>query len=551
MDFSRSSIKMALAECAGEAVRFHGITQIKLPISESGESPALDSSLVVDSLKREVARMGWQGMRAACLLPGSATSSQSFLLPPLADSEMRRAIELRLGDTLHFELDEAEFNFRRSRSVKESGTKPEMVLTAAARRETVQAGLDALKAAGLVPRGVGSAAESLANLSQCVSLWNTDQASIHVDVGSVTTVLNLFEGKQLRFSREIEIGAQAFVAALTRPIFTDVSTLELTPAQAAELLEACGIPAERDLDLPLPLGVRGSDVAPLLEPVALRLTAEIERSVDYLSGLLDRSQIDRIVLSGTGGRMRNLEQFLEDRLGTEVSHCDPVEQAISHWRLAVCGDRPEDLSGYATILGYAIGQRRPINLLPRDEVLEQAVERFSARRRAAVLPAIAASGIIALAGVPIQRDYQGAGAQLELRAAQVDREVQALDLLEQQQGGSANLADSVRAECGSAPNWMGLLKELSLLAPEGVEFETLEVDTLVGEPTAYISAWVHPGEDSFNVVTTKMITELSGSPLFRDVHVVEASISRNGEASRFELSLELIAATADFDGGVQ
>ncbi len=542
VDFSRGAIKMALAETAGEAVRFYGITSIDVPTSESGELPELDSAVLVKRLGREVERLGWKGRRAACLLPGSATISQSFRLPSLSDVETRRALELRLGDTLHFELDEAEFNFQRGPSSEGDEAQPSMVLTAAARRATVESALRCLKAAGLVPRAVGSAAESLANLSQCVSLWDTDEASIHVDLGASSTVLNLFEGKLLRFSREVEIGAQDFIAALMRPILTADQSFELTRSQATELLEDCGLLAEDEEDLALPFGVRGGAIAPLLEPVSQRLVAEIERSIDYLSGLLERSHIDRIVLSGTAGRLRNLEPFLEGRLGTTVVHCDPVEQAVAHWRLAVCGEQPDDLAGFATILGYSIGHSRPINLLPQDERLEQAVERFSKRRRAAVLPALAASGMIALAGLPIRRDYEGAARLLEARAAQLTAELATLELSEQQRADEHVLVDATLAASGAVPDWLGLMKELSLLMPAEVELEQLEVETSSDDPNVYLAAWVHAGERPFEVISTELNTALSRSPLFRAVHVVEASVGRNGLPSRFELSVELIAA---------
>ena len=543
VDFSRGSIKMALAESACEAVRFRGITRFDEGPGEPdgpGEVTALDTQRIVDLIRPEVQRRGWRGLPAACLLSGAATSTQSFQFPPMPAPDLRRAIGLKMSETLHFDLEQACFDHRRLSEQKPDA--PTLTLVAAARIDAIRQGVSALRQAGLRPVAIGAAAESLANLSQCTSLWNSQEASIHVDLGTDSAILNLFEGNQLRFSREIETGSSAFVRALMRPILTPQGPVQLTLEEAQQVHAAAGFPME---EASLPHGVRASDILPLVEPVAQRIAAEIGRSIDYLCALLDRPGIDKVVLSGSAGTMRNLDRFLQDSLGTLVVCSDPVARAMSHWRLAVCDDHPPDLADFSAILGYSLGNRQPINLLPREEQLVQLVERVSSVRKTAV-PTIAALGFcIAFAGIPIESTYQSAGENLERTLEQVDARMRrkAADGVEQLRTDEA--LGRVRSARGVIPDWTGILKELAAILPQAVQIISLEAQSSRGSAELTLEARIHPERSPFYAVTSRLTVALAESPFFEDVHVIGASMASGESRGRYEATFRVVAGGAD------
>lgn len=533
---------MALAESAGEAVRFRGITRIPVHRSASrgpDDTSHVDVSRVAELLRGEVQRHGWQGLPAACLLSGAATSTQSFLMPPMSKEDMRRALALKLGDTLHFELEQASFDYRRLVQANSQDDAPALTLVASAKIDAVGEAVTTLRRAGLKPVAIGAAAESLANLSQCTSLWDTEESSIHVDIGADSTILNLFEGNLLRFSREIDVAGSAFTSALMRPILTEGGAIELTFDQARQI-QITGYPRD-DLDAALPFGIRSSDVLPLMEPVAQRLAVEIRRSVDYLCGLLDRTRIDSIVLSGPAGRMRNLDLFLQDNLNTPVVHCDPVARAMSHWRLAVVDENPPDLAGFSAILGYSLGHHQPINLLPHEERLDQLVQRVSGVRKAVVAPVAAAGVCLALAGVPLGRTYDHSTTILTDASARLDAGLSRRDELAAERERRERELHRMRFARGLVPDWTGLMKELSVIVPDQVQITLLSAQSSASEPTLELHAVVHAGRYPFDTVTSRLSAALARSPFFADVHVIEASLGRGDEPGLFEAELSLLA----------
>ncbi len=547
VDFSRGSIKMALAESACEAVRFHGITRIPLqrraPVESGDMGSEFDAETIVGCIRRNVQRRGWQGLPAACLLSGSATSTQSFLLPPLNPADLRRAISLKMSETLHFDIEDAYFDHRRLLEPSLDDQSPALTLVAAARIDVIRQGVNALRRAGLRPIAVGAAAESLANLSQCTSLVSSEEASIHVDIGCDSTILNLFEGNQLRFSREIDLGGSTFTAALMRPILTEKRQLQLTSEQAEKLLSIQGYPMGED-SAHRPHGIRDSDIVPLLEPVAQRLSVEIERSIDYLCALLNRERIDRVVLSGSTGKMRNLDRFLQDGLGMPVVCNDPVARAMAHWRLAVSDDTPPDLADFSAILGYSLGNRQPINLLPQEEKLVHSVERLTRVRKKLVLPMAAVGLCIAFMGVPKTRDYRSSGAIVQLRSEQMDARLRARTLEESSVQRTRDAIENLRSVRGLVPNWAGVLQELSALLPEEAQLISLDAENSEGLVSLALTARIHADSSSFHPLSTQLAITLAQSPFLKDVRVIEATIASGEPHGIFEARMEVIAGGA-------
>jgi type IV pilus assembly protein PilM len=534
VDFSRGSIKMAAAETAGEAVRFKGMTYIPLPHDEKEPGVAELARLI----GAEVKAHGWQGLDCACLLSRSATSTQSFLFPPMPDADLRKAIALKLGETLHFSLDEASFDYRRIRQYTDGRV---LTLVAAARNDAIEHSLSVLRAAGLKPVAIGSVAESLANLAYYASPCEEDEAFVQVDLGSSSTILNLFDGQLLRFSREIDTAGESFTRALMRPILSSTGeALRLTREQAEEVKCAAGYPRE-NRDVELPHGVRSAEILPLMEPVAQRLTTEIRRSIDYLRGLMEGNDVDRIVLSGPGARLQGLDALLERSLGTPVMTIDPVARAMDHLRLSILDDPAPQPDGFAAILGYSLGNNRPVNLLPREEALKQMLERISRVRVAAVPLAMAAALCLALAGIPIDRTYKATDEQMSWTADHLDRSLRKAEKLAEVRALAESSVVGVANARGPVPDWVGIMKELSAIIPEDTQLTSLSSEWEKGVAVIYISAEVHEGTAPFEDVATQLTALLAGSPFFSAVRVLDASVIGGGRGGRFEASLEVVA----------
>lgn len=539
IDFRRHYIWLVATETAGEAVRFSGMTQILVPDEEvfNGADPAW----IAERIRREVRAHGWSGYPAACLLSQSETSTQSFNFPPMPDEDLRLAIRLKLKDSLHFDAEDAAIDFRRIPKPEGAHRALDQVLAVAARRDAVDEALAIVRQAGLVPVAVGAASESLANLSHHACLGSRDEASIHIDLGAESTFLNLFDGRQLRFSREIDVSGEAFTQALLRPIITSEKVIHLTHEQAEEIIQRHGYPLEEE-NLELPHGVRCSDLLPLMEPVAQRLVSEVLRSIHFLNGLLGRSGNVRVVLSGSTGAMPKLDHLLEELLNTPVSTIDPIARAIAHWRLAIREERPAFASEFSAILGYSLGSDRPMDLLPPEERIREADLRALRVRAVSVACTLALIGCLAMGAVPISSAYEQTNTALQTTSDELDQHLLRRADAAARLAANRDQAERVRRARGSVPDWTWVLKELSTILPGAAQVTSLETHRQNGAVVLRLVARVLPDVAEARSVLTEMTLALNGSPFFDKVRVSQASVPMKGSAGRFDATCEIVTA---------
>jgi type IV pilus assembly protein PilM len=538
VDLSRGTLKMAAAESAGEAVRFLGMTSIPLPVAEDAEV-RIDDPELVELIRQVVKDHGWEKLPAACLLSRSVTSTQSFVFPQMPDSELRQAIELKLHETLHFGVEEASFGFRRIQEYEDDDGVEVLTLVAAAQLDAVQGALDLLRGAGLVPIAVSAAAESLANLAHHARLCDPEQLTIHVDMSDDSTILNLFEGRLLRFSREIDIANSTFTRALTRPVArASGELLQLTPQQAEEIKRTCGVSKE---PVSPSMGISTEELQTLLEPVVRRLSIEIGRSVDYMRNLIGGGSLDKIVLTGPGSAIRELDLVLQTDLGIPVVSMDPVSRATAHWRLSVVGEQTCDTAGFSAILGYSIGDQQPIDLISREERINLLNNRMKRLRNAASAPLLAVAIGVSMAGVPVEASYVAATDSmrwtLDELSAQHSSEQRATALLDI----TLRKSRRVIAARGPVPNWTAVMKELSVTLPDPVQVDSMRVSWKDGSQVLALTTKVHEDESRFDVIVQQVTSGLSLSPFFADVHVTSAQADISGSEGILGLTVRLVA----------
>ena len=415
------------------------------------------------------------------------------------------------------------------------------MLVAAARRDATEGAIELLRRALLRPVAVGAAAESLARLSVTGKSARDREATIHVTVGARASIINLFEGRRLRFSREIDTSYSSFVDALTRPILLAGGAMQLEAEQARKLLTECGYP-EEGRDRELSYGVWSSHVQPLLEPVGQRLCAELERSIDYLCGLLSSTRVHSIVLSGAGASLEGLDRMLMEQLRTPVFVRDPVAEAVHHWRLAVCGEVvPSELSEYAAILGTSLGKDQPINLLPPSERLNQQIESITRVRRHATLPLLGLVTLLAVSALPVFQTFREADELATSSSEGMQRRLSQLWMGEQKHQALENAHHRLVNLTGGQVTWQSLFQELSTLVPEQVVLDEFHVTWVDGLPQLTLTAHYVEGSEPFGPVANRFSSQLANSPFFLGAAHFEAEPPGRGGVGTFDAGLPMAA----------
>jgi type IV pilus assembly protein PilM len=129
-----------------------------------------------------------------------------------------------------------------------------------------------------------------------------------LNAGASATNINILQGDQSVFTRDISIGGNAYTEALQRELNL--------PFEAADALKR-GLPGD---------GVSYDDARPVLRAVTENVMLEIQKTFDFFKATASSDKIDRIMLSGGASRAEGFTEMLTDRFGAPVEPFDPFKK---------------------------------------------------------------------------------------------------------------------------------------------------------------------------------------------------------------------------------
>jgi type IV pilus assembly protein PilM len=128
-----------------------------------------------------------------------------------------------------------------------------------------------------------------------------------LNAGASATNINILQGDQSVFTRDISMGGNAYTEAVQKE-------LDL-PFESAEQLKK-GIPVD---------GATFEEAQPVLHAVTENVLLEIQKTFDFFKATASSVRIDRIYLSGGASRVDGFAQALEERFGAPVENFDPFK----------------------------------------------------------------------------------------------------------------------------------------------------------------------------------------------------------------------------------
>jgi type IV pilus assembly protein PilM len=129
-----------------------------------------------------------------------------------------------------------------------------------------------------------------------------------LNAGASATNINILNGDQSVFTRDISIGGNAYTEALQKELNL--------PFDLADQLKR-GIPVD---------GVTFDDARPVLRAVSENVMLEIQKTFDFFKATTASDRIDRIMLSGGASRAEGFTEMLTERFAAPVEGLDPFKR---------------------------------------------------------------------------------------------------------------------------------------------------------------------------------------------------------------------------------
>ena len=182
------------------------------------------------------------------------------------------------------------------------------VLLVAAKKEKIADYTGVIAQAGRTAVVVDVDAFALQNAFEVNYGIEPGQVVVLLNAGASATNINILQGDQSVFTRDISIGGNAYTEALQKE-------LNLPYEQADQLKR--GEPVD---------GVTFEDARPVLRAVSENVMLEIQKTFDFFKATASSDRIDRIVVSGGASRAEGFLEMLTERFEAPVELFDPFKR---------------------------------------------------------------------------------------------------------------------------------------------------------------------------------------------------------------------------------
>ncbi|MBI4676333.1 MAG: type IV pilus assembly protein PilM [Elusimicrobia bacterium] len=348
VDVGNYAVKCAWIKGGAGALQLKAWGHMPLDVKPDA-TPEQKRAQTINALKAFLIEKGVPIREAATAVSGNSVIVRYVKFPKLTRAELQSTLATEAEPFIPFDINEVQLGFHILADIVEEGQKKMETVLVAAKKEIVNARLDVLQGAGLVPTIIDVDSFAMENMLEPLRNAKETGAVLALNLGHMVTNLSIIEKGLTRVVRDIFISGNSMTKGIMKQ-------LQLDYAQAEEAKKKNGIIIDAaEKEKLLAAGNKEAlGVSQALVTVMKDLVGEVHRSVDfYLSQGPERS-IARIVLSGGTARIKNLDKHLAAEVKVPVAVLDPF---------AIFKDPPKDVpeevrSSFGVALGLGLRRNR-------------------------------------------------------------------------------------------------------------------------------------------------------------------------------------------------
>jgi type IV pilus assembly protein PilM len=337
LDLCSSAVKSFELRPSGKCFRVAAFGTEPVPPDAIVDGAIIDAAAVAEEIRRV-----FEGNRAfktkdvCASLSGNAVIVKKITLPVMTPSELDDSIYWEAEQYIPFDIQDVNLDYQ----ILDPGTGPDSrgsmeVLLVAAKKEKIGDYTGVIAQAGRAPVIVDVDAFALQNAYEVNYGLEGAHVVVLLNAGASAININILQGDQSVFTRDISIGGNAYTEAVQKE-------LDL-PFDSAEQLKK-GIPVD---------GASFEEAQPVLRAVTENVLLEIQKTFDFFKATAASEQIDRIMLSGGASRVDGFREMLHERIGAPVEEFDPFRAIVWDGK-KVGGDPTEHAATAAVAVGLAL-----------------------------------------------------------------------------------------------------------------------------------------------------------------------------------------------------
>ena len=309
LDIGSSAVKAIELKPAGKGYKITGFGSEPVPPDSIVDGAIIDAAAVADAIRRLFEGRNIKTKDVAASLSGNAVIVKKITLPMMTEAELAESIYWEAEQYIPFDIQDVNLDYQiLDKGDPANGKNNIDVLLVAAKKEKIADYTGVIAQAGRTAVVVDVDAFALQNAYEVNYGIEPSAVVVLLNAGASATNINILQGDQSVFTRDISIGGNAYTEALQRELNL--------PYENADLLKR-GLPVD---------GTTYDDARPVLRAVTENVMLEIQKTFDFFKATASSDRIDRIILSGGASRAEGFTEMLADRFAAPVEPFDPFKR---------------------------------------------------------------------------------------------------------------------------------------------------------------------------------------------------------------------------------
>jgi type IV pilus assembly protein PilM len=309
LDIGSSAVKAVELKPAGKGYKVTAFGSEAIPPDSIVDGAIIDGAAVADAIRRLFDGRKIQTKDVAASLSGNAVIVKKITLPVMTEAELSESIYWEAEQYIPFDIQDVNLDYQILDPGDTANGKTTMdVLLVAAKKEKIADYTGVIAQAGRTAVVVDVDAFALQNAYEVNYGIEPGQVIVLLNAGASVMNINILQGDQSVFTRDISIGGNAYTEALQKE-------LNLPFEQADQLKRGQAVD-----------GVTFEDAHPVLRAVSENVMLEIQKTFDFFKATAASDRIDRMVVSGGASRAEGFLEMLTDRFEAPVELFDPFKK---------------------------------------------------------------------------------------------------------------------------------------------------------------------------------------------------------------------------------
>jgi type IV pilus assembly protein PilM len=459
VDLGASSVKVCELKQTSSGLQLTKFAHINLGIDPS-MPPEEKEALKLEGISRALKAGGFKSKRVLFAVPGQSVFVRNRLLPPVQESRLDRIVQYEIQQQIPFPLSQIALDYQ---VIKRTETREFDVMMTAIKVDTVDSLAGVILDSKLRIDAVDVSPVATYNWLRFNEELSKEEGETTacVDIGASTTDIFIERNGEFRFTRSLTVAGNHITEAIKEALSV--------PYEEAERLKVTLGRAPLESEGPPDTSTQEGKVAAVIGEVLGRLAHEINRSFGFFRTQSGGSPAARVVLCGGSAALRNVEQFMVQRLEVPVTLAEPFKKLTLAPTAATAQAIPHLLP---TCLGLALRsvQACPleINLIPPRIVEAEKRKERSVYWALSFLTLV----LIVMATVPITYEKHES---MEKEKVRLEEEIARYNEYELERKALADQRDDFKLKyaklnemAGGIWTWLAPLEAVCTAVPRGV-----------------------------------------------------------------------------------